>query len=126
MTTSKGAYICEFLISSLCRTITFGTERKALEIGSLGSRKANARRNVAFPTLRRFLTSYALIFCTPSRLTANLLRRSASSRQAVILTEQALVLRLHGFVAFAGRIPQSLKVGDPDLTSCVLDDSSLL
>ena len=34
--------------------------------------------------------------------------------KAVISTEQALVLRPHGFVAFAGRILQALKVGDPD------------
>jgi hypothetical protein len=43
-----------------------------------------------------------------------------------IPAEQTLVLQLHGFVAFAGRILQALKVGDPDLASAVLDDSSSL
>ena len=44
----------------------------------------------------------------------------------MIPTEQALILRPHGFVAFASRILQAFKVGDPDLSSRVLDDSSLL
>jgi len=44
----------------------------------------------------------------------------------MIAAEQALILRPHGFVAFASRVLQAFKVGDPDLTSGVLDDSSLL
>ena len=49
-----------------------------------------------------------------------------SSRRPEIPTQQVLVLRPHRFVAFAGRILQALKVGDPDLASGVFDDSSLL
>jgi hypothetical protein len=55
---------CEFLISSLCRTITIGTVGKALEIGSPRSRKSNARPNVGFPTLRGFLMGRRLTSCS--------------------------------------------------------------
>ena len=42
MTASEGLCIFEFLISSRCRTITFGMERKAFEIGSLDQESQRA------------------------------------------------------------------------------------
>ena len=49
MTASERLCIFDLLISSRRRTITFGMKRMALEIGSL-IKKANAPRNVVFPT----------------------------------------------------------------------------
>jgi hypothetical protein len=45
---------------------------------------------------------------------------------AVRMTEQGMIIRFDGPVAFADRLPHSLKIGDLNFTSRVFDQPSLL